>query len=456
VRLRSVRFQYCPRVTTEPPESADDRRTVGTALHSPGYLKLLLLAGLIGVPLSLVAFGFLAAVHELEHLVWHTLPSEAGYDHAPAWWPILALGLAGVLVGLTVQHLPGHGGHVPADGLGGGTTPPSHVPGVVLASGASLALGAVVGPEAPLIAMGSGLALLAVRRTAVSGDVQASSVIAAAGSAAAISAIFGNPLIAAVLMLEVLGLARRQATLVVLPCLVSSGVGALVFTGLGNWTGLGIGALSLPGLEPVRLDVAEVAWAVPLAVAVALLTWPVFEVGRRTAALAKDRVLSVTVAAGLLAGGSAAAYALVTDHSPDEVALSGQATLAVLTSDPGAWSTGALLMLVVCKGLAYALSLGVFRGGPVFPAIFLGAAVGAVAATWLPGLGLLPALAVGMAAGVATTGLPVTSALLVVLLLGDSATNEMPVVILAVVTALIVEEKLRSLRPPRPTADHVG
>ena len=67
------------------------------------------------------------------------------------------------------------------------------------------------------------------------------------------------------------------------------------------------------------------------------------------------------------------------------------------------------------------------------PAVFLGAAVGVVAAAWLPGLGLLPALAIGMAAGVATTGLPVTSAVLVVLLLGDSATSQMPVVLLAVV-----------------------
>jgi H+/Cl- antiporter ClcA len=449
-------------VTTDPTGDPDagDGPTVATVLHSPGYLRLLLLAALIGVPLSLVAFGFLAAVHQLEHLVWHTLPSEAGYDHAPAWWPVLALGLAGVLVGLTVRHLPGHGGHVPADGIGGGATPPSHVPGVVLAAGASLALGAVVGPEAPLIALGSGLALLAVRRTPVSGDVKASAVIAASGSAAAISAIFGNPLIAAVLMLEVLGLARRQAMLVVLPCLVSSGVGALVFTGLGEWTGLGIGALSLPGLDPVRLQVADVAWAVPLAVVVGLLTWPVFEVGRWTARKAEERVLAVTVTAGLLAGASAAGYALVTDRSADEVALSGQATLGALASDPGAWSTGALLLLLACKGVAYALSIGVFRGGPVFPAIFLGAVVGVLASTWLPGLGLLPALAIGMAAGVATTGLPVTSALLVVLLLGDSAVDQMPVVLLAVVTALIVEEKLTSLNlglgPARRTADHVG
>jgi H+/Cl- antiporter ClcA len=451
-----VAFQYCPLVTTESPDDLDGapaETPVAMVLHSPGYLKLLLLAGLLGIPLSVTAFGFLVGVHELEHVVWHTLPHELGYDHVPAWWPILALGLAGVLVALAVLHLPGHGGHVPADGLGAGATPPSHVPGVVLGAGASLVLGAVVGPEAPLIALGSGLALLAIRRTTAAGSVEISSVIAASGSAAAISAIFGNPLIAAVLLVEVLGLARRQTMLVVLPCLVSSGIGALVFTGLGRWTGLKIGALAIPDLESTRLHVAEVAWAVPVAVAVGVLTWLVFVVGRRTAALAKERVLAVTVGAGLLAGGSAAAYALVTDHSSAEVALSGQATLSVLATDPGAWSTGALLALLLCKGLAYALSIGVFRGGPVFPAIFLGAAIGVVASTWLPGLSLVPALAIGMAAGVAVTGLPVTSVVLVVLLLGDAATSQMPVVILATVTALVVEELLRSRAP---TSDPVG
>ena len=43
------------------------------------------------------------------------------------------------------------------------------------------------------------------------------------------------------MFVEVVGLARRQAMLLLLPCLVSSGVGALVFTGLGDWTGLSIG-----------------------------------------------------------------------------------------------------------------------------------------------------------------------------------------------------------------------
>ena len=426
--------------------------TVHTALHSKGYLALLLVSALIGIPLSLIAFAFLVVVHELEHVVWETLPEALGHDDVPAWWPILALGLAGVLVAMAVKHLPGHGGHVPVMGLAAGVDPPSYVPGAMLAAGASLVLGAVVGPEAPLIALGSGLALLAVRRTKAAGDANATAIIAASGSAAAISTIFGNPLVAAILFLEAVGLGRRQTMLVVLPCLVSSGIGALVFTGLGRWTGLEIGALAIPDLDAERLVLADVVWAIPLATVVAIATWSIFLVGRKTAALAESHLMMTTVGAGLVAGGSATLYALVTDHSPVEVVLSGQATLPTLATNPGSWTTGALAALLVCKAVAYAVCLGAFRGGPAFPAIFLGAACGVLASTWIPSIGTVPGLAIGMAAGVAVIRLPVTSILLVVLLLGSAATSQMPVVILAVVAAMIVDELLTS-RSGRPAGE---
>ena len=40
--------------------------------------------------------------------------------------------------------------------------PPIELPGIVIASFATLSLGVVLGPEAPLIAIGSGLGVLAV------------------------------------------------------------------------------------------------------------------------------------------------------------------------------------------------------------------------------------------------------------------------------------------------------
>ena len=432
------------------PRPSPEEPALAVVLHSRGYLTLLLVAALIGIPISAIAFGFLAAVHELEHVVWHDLPADLGYHQPPAWWPVLALGLAGLLVALAVNLMPGRGGHVPALGLTAGPTPPRYLPGIVVAAAASLVLGAVVGPEAPLIALGGGLAVFAVGWSKIPDSGR--TVLAAAGSAAAIAAIFGNPLVAAVLLLEVVGLARRQAMLLLLPCLLSSGVGALVFTGLGDWTGLGIGALAIPNLVPVDLVAADLLVAVPLAAVVAVATWAVFQVGRRTAALAASRTLVVTTAAGLIAGCSAGLYALVTGHSPADVALSGQATLAELAGDPGFWSADALLILLLCKGVAYAVCIGVFRGGTVFPAIFLGAATGMLVSSFAPGVEPAAGMAMGMAAGATVTKLPVTSILIVVLLLGETAAQLMPVIIVAAVTALVVDEMLcsRSSRSAEP------
>lgn len=430
--------------------------TAAPELHDRAYLMLLLVVALLGIPLSAAAFGFLVAVHELEHVVWDSLPSALGYDELPNWWPIVTIGVAGVLVGLTVKYLPGHGGHVPVAGFGGEAAQPSMLPGVLLAAAASLVGGAVVGPEAPLIALGGGLAFLAVRRTRMGDDSGTSTIVAAAGAAAAVSAIFGNPLVAVVIFLEILDLGRRRMMLVVLPCLVSSGIGFLLFTGMGRWTGLEIGELAIPDLAPVRLTAAEVAWSPLLAAAVAAIIWAVFVLGRRVARAAASSPVTTTVAAGLVAGGAACVYAWLTGHSPADVALSGQALLPVLATDPAAWSTGALVALLVFKAVAYGVSIGAFRGGPVFPAVLLGAACGALADILMPGMTLLPGISIGMAAGAAVMGLPVTSVALVVLLLGDAAVSQMPVVILAVVTAMIVSEGLSSRAPTTVDAEPHG
>ena len=211
-------------------------------------------------------------------------------------------------------------------------------------------------------------------------------MIAAAGSAAAISAIFGNPLVAAILFLEASGwrVARRCSSSC--PAWCPSGVGALVFTGLGDWTGLEIGALAIPHLEAAHLVATDVRLVGSAGSRHAVATWAMSAVSAAGPPRPRGRgPFVVTVGAGLLAGGIAALYAVVTDHSPVEVALSGQVTLATLATDPGAWSTGALVMLLLCKGLAYSVCLGAFRGGPVFPAVFLGATFGHLASTSSPG-----------------------------------------------------------------------
>jgi chloride channel protein, CIC family len=93
--------------------------------------------------------------------------------------------------------------------------------------------------------------------------------------------------------------------------------------------------------------------------------------------------------------GLAIAYAEATGKSSSDVLFSGQPALGPLISDSADYSAGAPSLLVACKGLAYGASLSSFRGGPVFPAMFLGAA-GGIAMLYLPGLPLVPAVAMGI------------------------------------------------------------
>jgi H+/Cl- antiporter ClcA len=80
--------------------------------------------------------------------------------------------------------------------------------------------------------------------------------------------------------------------------------------------------------------------------------------------------------AGLVVGGLAVGYAEGTGKSSSDVRFSGQSALPHLIQHASSYTVGALLLLMVCKGLAYGVSLSGFRGGPVFPAMFIGAAGG--------------------------------------------------------------------------------
>ncbi len=138
----------------------------GALIRSRQYRVILVFAAIIGVLVSLVAWAFLELVHGIQVGVYKELPGTLGFDSEPWWWPLPWLAIAGMLTAIAITRLPGTGGHVPANGLsrGGGPTQPIELPGVLVAALATLGLGLVLGPEAPLIALGMGLGVLAVRR----------------------------------------------------------------------------------------------------------------------------------------------------------------------------------------------------------------------------------------------------------------------------------------------------
>lgn len=424
-----------------------------SVLRSRQYLGLLALAAVLGVPISAVAYGFLALVGAAQRWTFTSLPTALGLAGPPPWWPLVPLVVAGLIVGVVVRYVPGHGGESPADGFHAGGYPGTvDMGGIALAAVASIGLGAVVGPEAPLIALGGGLAVLAVR-LARRGTVQAgmASVVAATGSFAAVATLFGSPLAGAFLMMEASGLGGATATMVLVPGLLGAGIGSLVFIGLDSWTGFGTFSLAVPGLPTAGTPtIAAIGWAVVAGIAAALLCWLIRAVALRVRPVVVRRAVVLTPVVGLAVGALAIGFAAVTGHAASEVLFSGQDALGPLLRSPASYGVGALLLLIACKGLAYSGCLAAFRGGPTFPAMFLGA-VGGIALAHLPGLGPLAGAAIGM--GAMTVGmlrLPMTSVLLATLFLGDTGLALMPLVIVGVVVSYVVTLRLPDPAPAAP------
>ncbi len=92
----------------------------GSQVRSRRYRVLLVFAAVIGVLVSLASWAFLELVHAIQVGVYTDLPGDLGFDTVPSWWPLPWLALAAILTAFAIQRLPGHGGHVPADGLSTG------------------------------------------------------------------------------------------------------------------------------------------------------------------------------------------------------------------------------------------------------------------------------------------------------------------------------------------------
>jgi H+/Cl- antiporter ClcA len=407
--------------------------------QATAYVRTLVFAALLGVPVAFAAVLFQTAIHDVIHLVWDVIPEELGWSE-PAWWyVVLVPGLAGLLVAGAVR-LPGHGGHSPLEGLGADPIPTIALASILPAALATLGLGLVLGPEAPLIALGLGLGALAVRLIRLEGTE--AQLLSLAGAFAAVAALFGGPLIAAFLLFEVTAasgkIPAQQIGRALLPGFVAAGTGAVVFTGVAGWDGLHQTNLALPSLPPYEtLRLTDLAWCLLMAVVIAVVIVGIRHFAHGIAAQSTLSPAALLVVAGLAVGTLAVAFRAIADRPVDLVLFSGQAELPDVVAEG---SAGVLILLVATKGLAYGLSLGAgFRGGPVFPAIAIGVAAGMFAADILPGLDTTPAVAAGIAAGTtAVLRVPFTAVLLVSLLMGASAFDVAPIAVLAAAVAWLI------------------
>jgi H+/Cl- antiporter ClcA len=160
--------------------------------------------------------------------------------------------------------------------------------------------------------------------------------------------------------------------------------------------------------------------------------------------------MPVLLPAGGLAVGLLAQTADWLGADSQDVLFSGQASVPVLVAED---STKIVLVLLLAKALAYAISLGCgFRGGPVFPAVFIGVALGEFASLWFDVSPTL-SVAVGTAAGMAAmTRLLLTPMLFAGLLVGPSGADAVSAAVIAATAAWLtvtaLERRAQSAQPP--------
>jgi H+/Cl- antiporter ClcA len=239
---------------------------------------------------------------------------------------------------------------------------------------------------------------------------------------------------------------------VLVPGLLAAGIGSLIFLGLDSWSGYGTFSLDIGPIPHFGTPtVGEFLWAVVIGLLAAILGAAIKRGGLALQPVVERRKIQLTPLLGLLIALLAIVFFEVTGKPSSYVLFSGQSALPTLVQHAATWTAGALVMLVLCKGAAYSLSLSGFRGGPVFPGMFIGAALG-IAMSHLPGLPMIAGVGMGIGAmSAAMLGLPLTSVLLASLLLAADGIALMPLIIVAVVVAYVASARLAP--PAAETSD---
>ncbi|MDK9358322.1 ion channel protein [Lelliottia sp. V106_10] len=173
-------------------------------LHPRARTMLLLAipALLIGIASSLVLIVVMKVASVLQTFLWSSLPGQFGIDVASPSWIILMLTLTGIAVGLVVRFSPGHAGPDPAlEPLIGAPVNPGALPGLILALVVGLAGGVSLGPEHPIMAVNIALAVYLGSRILPRVGALDWTILASAGT---IGALFGTPVAAALIFSQTL------------------------------------------------------------------------------------------------------------------------------------------------------------------------------------------------------------------------------------------------------------
>src|SRR5262245_51532867 len=390
----------------------------------------------IGSSLLLLGIGYLAG--QVQRFLWSWLPHAIGISGSAWYWILGVLTVTGLAVGLVVRYVPGHAGPDPATlGLVEPPMAPRILPGLLLAAVFALAGGVSLGPENPITAANVALACALGARAARGVPVPVWAGLAIGGT---VGALFGTPVAAALILSEFLAVGGAAPLWDRLfGPLVAAGAGSLTTLAFGSPT-LAINLPPYPGLRAIDLLSGTVVGV--SAVVLGLLMIEVFEWSHRTFTRLRSPVLRLSVAGvvlGLLgiAGGQITLF-------------KGLDQMAVLADTVAQYTSGGLLVIVVVKMSALAVSAASgFRGGRIFPSIFIGVALGLLAAT------LVPSVPMALAVSTATLGfvVAVTRSGWLALFVATAVANDvvlLPLLCVVVLPVWLIATGRPELQAPKP------
>ncbi|ESA69586.1 chloride transporter, ClC family [Escherichia coli 113290] len=327
-------------------------------------LLLSLPAVAIGIASSLILIVVMKIASVLQNLLWQRLPGTLGIAQDSPLWIIGVLTLTGIAVGLVIRFSQGHAGPDPAcEPLIGAPVPPSALPGLIVALILGLAGGVSLGPEHPIMTVNIALAVAIGARLLPRVNRMEWTILASAGT---IGALFGTPVAAALIFSQTLnGSSEVPLWDRLFAPLMAAAVGALT-------TGLFFHPhFSLPIAHYGQMEMTDIlSGAIVAAIAIAAGMVAVWCLPRLHAMMhqMKNPVLVLGIGGFILGilgviGGPVSLFKGL-DEMQQMVANQ-------------AFSTSDYFLLAVIKlaALVVAAASG-FRGGRIFPAVFVGVALG--------------------------------------------------------------------------------
>lgn len=335
-------------------------------LHPRARTMLLLSipAILIGIASSLVLIVAMKIAAILQSILWSDLPAHVGIAADSPLWIIAILTLTGIAVGLVVRFSPGHGGPDPAtESLIGAPIATNALPGLLAALILGLAGGVSLGPEHPIMVVNIALAVALGSRLFPRVSSLDWTILAASGT---IGALFGTPVAAALIFSQTLNNSSDVPLWDRLFApLLAAAAGALT-TGIffhPNFT------LPIPHYPHLRIvDIISGAIVTLIAIAVGMVA--VWCLPRLHALIhrLKNPVLMLGIGGFLLGILGVIGGHITLFKGLDEMQqLASSQTLGA----------GDFLLIAVVKLAALVLASACgFRGGRIFPAVFVGVSLG--------------------------------------------------------------------------------